>query len=250
MKRFFVLLILLVVAACFALSPITASAEQGDFLKIESESVGFYFSVYNESADSYQMILQFYLPLGTYAKRLDSSRTNHYEVSYNGIHGYVKKTEIADTLYTDIAQPYSNTAITLNSSAKVYRDEINSADNFLLPSGDTLMYIGKIISGTGTIWYAVKRSDSVDHIYFVKESEVYTPQSEPENEDTQPAEAPQGDAVKILLIIGIVIPAVIIVFLLFKPRKRKRYSARYMDEAPRRRYDDDYYDDYDDYYNG
>lgn len=249
MKKLFISILFLTILITFAAAPFSAFAEQGNFLKIESESVGLYFSIYNESTDSYQMILQFYLPVDTYSLKLDNYGSNHYRIRYNGIEGYIKKNEVSESLYPDVDQPYSDTDIKLISTARIYRGEINSSTNFLPTTDDKLTYIGQITSGTGAIWYAVKRNSDTESIYFIKESDIYDPASEPDPSDNEPTEEPKSDLVKILLIIGIVIPAVIIVFLLFRPKRSRRRPPRYMDDS-RRRYEDDYYDDYDDYYRG
>ncbi len=82
------------------------------------------------------------------------------------------------------------------------------------------------------------------------------------NYRTTVSDKPAGDKetpdnaklIRIVLIVGIVVPALVIMFLLFKPSKKSRYDYdrnRGYDmgnspyDRPRSRYRDDYYDDYD-----
>ncbi|NCA67409.1 MAG: hypothetical protein EOM87_05035 [Clostridia bacterium] len=244
MKKLLITLFILVLV--FSLTCITAvaSADAGDFVKIESETVGFY-RLNNDT-----MTLLFNLPINTYAQVIFDDGGAYYIIKYNGISGYLKKSDVAVGLYVNINNPYSSTAITLNAPKLIY-PSVNSNSPSTLATADTLVYIGKI-SSESIMWFAVKKN-SENAIYFVKQSDVYVPQvnPDPDPDPVTPAEdvTPSNNLVKALLIIGIIIPAVIIVFLLFKPRKRRPPHHRYMDDNPRsRRYEDDYYNNDDDYY--
>lgn len=240
MKKFQLTIIFILLITIISL-PFTAYADEGDFVKIENDSVGFYRLVDDT------MTLQFYLPADTYALVVFDDGGSYYLVKYNNISGYIKKSEVATGLYSDINDPYSTTVITLNSPKLVY-PAVNSNSPFTLATDDILTYLGKITDGVN--WYAVKKNTDTG-FYFVKESDVYvepTVEPNPNNNDDDTTPETENSLVKTLLIVGIIIPAIIIVFLLFKPKRRRTHSPRYMDDNPRRRYEDDYYYNDDDYY--
>lgn len=242
MKNLIVSLIILIVLLSLSTTPLIAVADNGDYIKIESENVGFYL------LEQSVMVLKFYLPEDTYVL-YQSNFFEYYIVKYNHIEGAIKKAEVSSTIFNNISNPYSDTEITLNSPKYIYSDITSSPSELSL--GDKLIYIGQI-NYEGILWYAVKKNQVTDNIYYVKHSDVYVPAPPPtpDPEPTPSPNEPSNNLIKILLIIGIIIPAVIIVLLLFKPKKRRPRNRRYVEDEPRyKRYEDDYYyDDNDDYY--
>ncbi len=246
MKKFILAIMITSLLFAFCAAPLTAVAEDGDFVKIEGEAVGFYRAV-NQT-----MTLQFYLPADTYAKVIFDDQGEYYGISYNNISGYLRKSDVTKnsqvTIYKNVSNPYSATVITLKPDKKLYTSTDISSFSLHNPS-NTLTYIGR--TGIDTVWFAVKKNNE-QSIYYVLEGDIFVPEPDPDPDpDPEPSnggsEEPSNNLVKALLIIGIVIPALIIVFLLFKPKRRRPNSHRYMDDNPRRRHDDDYYYD-DDYY--
>ena len=184
----------------------------------------------------------FMLP-DTYYARINNLDENYYYITFNGVSGKVNKNEVSTVGYHTqasgtlrdliIAEEYSEfTAINLKSSP-----DIGAGNSAEVPVDATLTFIGKYPTSAG-MWYYVKYEQFYGYIRAERTSmpdleiPAFVPEAEPE--DTT-ASAPPSDndeggvltalesrELQIVIIVGLAIPAVAIIILLFRPKAGKR----------------------------
>ena len=123
-------------------------------------------------------------------------------------------------------------------------------------SKEVISVVGEYVDGASVKWYALMLNDDTTTLYYAKAVDtsnpnvVFSPHQNSISSPTPPSNEEKGDengdgvnntVVRAILIIGIIIPALIILFLIFKPGKKVR-KRRYQEEDSR------HYDDYDGYY--
>lgn len=253
MKRLFVLLTVLLLS----LSTVTGVtyAEDTKYILIENNSTNLYRDA--ECTDSLCT-----LPASYYAQ-YKSENDKSYEVVFAGANGYIKKSDASapqkDSL---VSSDYENMVSKLSQSKTTKTTMLLNISNYsTLRTVDTdinFTYIGKTnkdVMGRSIQFYYVRigndlglfKADDLPSFTiptYTKPTPAQTSTNEANadaNAKTQPSESTNG-VVRILLIIGICIPAVTIVYLLFKPAKAP--DARYTGDEPKRNdrnEDDDYY---------
>ena len=261
MKKLTILLLLvLLVSVCMP----TAFASSDEYIEIKEDNVVFYDRTpYNPQ------------PLFTLTKncfvKYENVVGNYVEVEYHGIKGIVSKDDVdLSAKRSDIQNFYHNADFaTPKSVAQI--NTLPGGGNFLVnaTSQDKLFPIGKYtVAGfeyvyvtctiNGTEYAGAVLLESIDWNGIITPP-TNTP-SNPSNPTTPPSTSgsvdtgagntnsdtdltpdtkdPENNLVRVLLIVGICVPALIIVYLIFKPVKPS--SNRYASENPRRR--DDYED--------
>ena len=184
----------------------------------------------------------FMLP-NTYYARINNLDENYYYVTFNGVSGKVNKNEVSTVGYhtqatgtlrdLTIAEEYSEfTAINLKTSP-----DLGAENAVAVPVTATVTFIGTYPTSSG-MWYYVKyeqfygyiraeRTETPEMIIpdFVPEPEPDTETSAPpsENEEDEGVlSALESRELQIVIIVGLAIPAIAIVVLLFRPRAGKR----------------------------
>lgn len=259
MKKLTILLLLILLVSVFVVP--TAFASDSEYLKVKNSTTIFFSS-------SYEPL--FLLTQNCYVKYLNFSG-EYIEVEYHGIKGYVNAKSIGVTI-NDVS---SKTVSGLSYYYHTAQQAKISVDTFLLSkpgmgaislaniSKDTLVFpIGKYTDGTVEYVY-VKYGDTQTGAIKASHLEwdgIITPPSNVSTNPSNPTPPPTGGStdtgadntnngtdltpdtkdpennlVRVLLIIGICVPALIIVYLIFKPVKPS--SNRYASENPRRRDD-------------
>ena len=268
MKRLFVLILLLTLAVTIVFPAPTARAEDVTYLEIDRDGV----YLYDNTFDAPPL---FVIPRTYYVKILRTDlRDNYMLVEYNGVKGVIKSTDVSGKTVTNVENPYY-TGTNVSAYAETYlyeRPAISSRTN-LAAYGLTLLYLGKTKGeqynyGTDT-WFAVCYTNRVYFIHSamtanlnlleaafspvhpnsVKEASATAVESEAEEKEK--AQEDGFDLVRLLLILGMLVPIVIVLFLLFRPSGR-RERVKHKDERVRydreRRYPRDrYYRDEEDY---
>lgn len=260
MKKAFLVMIsilLLFVAVC----PTAFASTTDEFLKVTTDNTIFYYDT-NPNA-------LFELKKGVYVKFLNAE-DGYYKVEYYGATGYVKSSDFSDTTkYSGLSQYYHN-KVTLHVTDSAVASGNNSLNispeiSFTLPgspsltSNDELTLLGTYTSNSITYLY-VSFTTTNGTTYFGAINKTFTdwdetanpiiapmnstPDSSPspdsESNDDSGSREPTNNLVRVLLIIGICIPAFIIVYLIFKPVKPSN-SGRLSNKNPKRR-DEDYED--------
>ena len=261
MKRSLALItVAIFLCSLFFVFPVAnAAAEEDLYLEINRDNVYLYQNT----------VLQeplFVIPKTFYVKLKKANLTSLYHlVEYNGVVGLVKIGEVSSTTYQNVANPYyTATTLSPHIDASLYESPSFSAKTDIPAYGLSLTYLGKVQGEKGTygtqIWFAALYTNQVYYIHSAKtgnldllepsfapvhpNSVVSTAASAENGASEGDALSPSGsfDTVRLLLILGMIVPIVIILFLLFRPRRRRR--------GIRRNRDDRYYseeEEYDDY---
>lgn len=260
MKRFFLVPLLIAAILCFSVAaPISASAETSFYLKVERDNV----SLYENTAIQAAM---FTLPKTFYVKivRLSYAPTYHL-VEYNGVRGVIKISDFTSEPEENVPNPYyTATTITAHIDTKLYESPSFLAKTEIAASGLSLTYLGKVNGEKGTydtpVWFAVLYANEVYYLHCSQTNNLsllessFAPVHPNSVVKTEPAasasagkSAAQGkdtfDIVRLLLIVGMIVPLFVIIFLLFKPHRRPSSGSRRRYRGDRGEYDDDYYDD-------
>lgn len=262
---FTVFIIIAICSITFCPSFISATATSNEYYKVTSNDVVFYNEDNNEL---------FIVPNSYYLLKTGEQLTgDYYYVSYQGIDGKVLKTSVGTSVF-DIEDPYYLNVVNLDKTFllicsipsltaedPIYISDITRNFNFIGVTSDV---------STTDKWYYVSYTSGANLRYgYIISSDTTKPElattipafvEEPINTDSpspsttlnpDTPEEPTNNLLRVLLILGISIPAVIVVFLLFRPskgkgsnyhnrpRERERDRDEYYDE-----YEDDYYDDY------
>lgn len=242
-------------------------AQAQDYFLVESEDLLFY----NESNQPMFIIPKTYYVL----KTGEQFQGNYYYVSYKNIDGRLLKSSVAAAQSLNVDSPFFSSTLQINSSEsfilvhnipsstaseKLFFDDLAMNFEFIgiMPDTD---------SAKSDIWYYVRyNTDRYGYIHSTKTSNTTlatsitahpnslispspSPSISPSPNPNAPVE-PTNDMLRVLLILGISVPAVIIVFLLFRPssktsrRPPRERSRDYYDDYEDDYYEDDYYDNY------
>lgn len=189
----------------------------------------------------------FLLPNSYYA-RIDDLDDTYYHVTFNGVQGKVLRNSVSTTGYHTIA-PGTTASIGIDPSysefAGIYLKALpaTSAQNVIsVPVESAITFIGEYPQEDGS-WYYVQYNGSYGYIKasrttmpklsiaaFVPEKNVAetSAQSDMDKEKSSGILEGIGDKeLKIIIIIGLAIPAALIVILLFLPRKGKEQRDKY-----------------------
>ncbi len=260
MKRLFVLLAVLMLS--FSTVTGVAYAEETKYILINNDST----NLYSDATCNKTLCT---LPASYYAQ-FKSENDVSYEVAFAGANGYIKKSPDVSAPQVDalVSSDYANMVSKLRQY-KTTKDKTALCDKSTAKLADisadkSFTYIGKgeMVNSFGEkieAYYVIAADSAADSKvgYFrvidlppitIPTYTKPTPAPSATAETSanasakaQPSESNNG-VVRILLIIGICIPAVTIVYLLFKPAKAP--DARYTGDEPKRNdrnEDDDYY---------
>lgn len=259
MKRLsFLLLITILLFSLVALSPVTALAEDISYLEIDRDGVCLY-------RNEYQPAPLFVIPKTFYVKIIDAHRYPDYAiVEYNGVEGLVKLGDTSGKTLINVENPYYTARnISAHINSYLYTSPSFEAQSTIKAYGLTLTYLGKVQGEKGTYgtstWFAVLYTNQVYFIHSamtenldlleetfapVHPNSIVTNASTGETvseDDGDTAPASSFDTVRLLLIIGMIVPIVIILFLLFRPRRKR---GRVRGSRHDRYSDEEEYDDY------
>ena len=246
------------------LCPAVAESEQ--YIKVTSENVEFCSAL----GTNYNVL--FTLEKGVYLKLKSESTSTHYKVEYCGSIGYVKISDFPENpeRYSNVPQ-YYHTPITIHFTENVVSQNRSylsflpgvdyPIDGTIYTAQDSFNLIGKYFDGNNTFLYlSFQKQDGTLIFGVAKKNDtdwdetanpilapIETPTNgeqtgQPNTDVTTPNNAPQtteptNNLVRVVLIIGICIPAFLIVYLIFKPIKPTNDVKN-----PRRRQDD--YEDF------
>lgn len=196
----------------------------------------------------------FYIPESYYVTNIRENKApGYYTVEYCGIDfAYLSSGDLSkqNVSFSEAVSPYPDVRLSVINGADLLLSSITITNEY------TINFLGYSLQDDNKI-YVVARHDGYEVLGFALTSVFepftvpYHPIAESERNsilNTKPAPEPeQGDivpntslALRIVLIIGIAVPAVIIVILLFKPSKNDRRPGS--NQMRRRRRDDFDYD--------
>lgn len=184
----------------------------------------------------------FLLPVTYYAK-IDNMDDNFYYVTFNSIKGKIEKNIVATVGYhtqasgtmqeLKVHSQYSDfVTIALRSSMD------STADNIVVPVNESFIFLGEF--PLTEMWYCVKYDDKIGYIKATRTTipEIEIPAFIPETkEHEKPLALEQQkkdksflknpDTLRVVIIVGLSIPAIALIILLFKPQKPKRQRYYY-----------------------
>ena len=244
MKRIVALILITIFTLSLTafLPAVTAVAEEGSFLLIDRDNVSLY-------ADTRKAPALFTLPRSYYVKVLELNYDeNYHRVSYNGIEGLVKISEVASKAEDNVQDPYYTAQnVSAHISTHLYKRPsfAEGEDSGVVAYGLSLTYLGKISGERGTYgtptWFAVLYSGDVYYIHSAMTENLdlletsiplhpnaaltTSASASTENEEQNAENSDDSvDVVRILLIVGMFVPIVIILVVLFRPRKKRSRS--------------------------
>ena len=251
--RKFIISILIVVMVLAPTSSIAFadSAEVSEYYKINSNNVEFF--MVNLDNDIPEDI--FILPRTYYVKKLNTNEItykgiNFIPVEYNGLSGYIK------ALDKSSYSPATVNLNKLNDNTAYFKLKVSLKQNFenskiLIPAGEKIDYLGTKLGMNDAVNYVFSYNNSFAVIpasldYFVDLSVFDIPEHTfPVDNNTtvttdENLESPYTKLSTNILTIGIAVACIVMVIIIYKPRKKP---------INRDDYDDDYYDNYRSKYN-
>lgn len=250
------LVLILVLAVAFSICPMAFGSSE-EYAKIDKDGVVFY-NDYDEAL--------FVLNRDCYVKYV-STTIDYTSVEYHGVRGRIKLDDFnisSANLVPNITNPYhtANYAITAVDTDLLSKPATGATSSANIPASTQVFPIGKYtnngveyvyvsysVSGGTPITGAIRASHLTRNGIITPPQNAQNPGSgsttpdineDPNGDKSEliTPQAPENNLVRILLIVGICVPALIIVYLIFKPVKPT--SNRYASDNPRRR--DDYED--------
>ena len=253
MKKLLIIFTLIAIIICSFVTPLSVSADSGDFVLITEKNCKFY--LFDQTSLRY--VHKFSIPTTYYVKVLSTqSEQKFLFVEYMGYVGYIENVDGAQH-ETNVEAPYhGGITITLDPNVDLRIDAPDSLNKRECLTSDVISVVGEYVDGASVKWYALMLNNDTNTLYYAEAvntsnpNVVFSPHQNSISSPTPPSNEEKGDengdgvnntVVRAILIIGIIIPALIILFLIFKPSKKVR-KRRYQEEDSR------HYDDYDGYY--
>jgi hypothetical protein len=180
----------------------------------------------------------------TYYLRILNLDEVYYYATFNGVSGKVEKNLVSTVGYHTTAAGTSR-ELFIDDRFAVFgtirlkaAPDLTSDDVTLMPVSASFTYLGSFPAQNGTVWYYVRFAQFFGYVQadLTNVPVINIPPFAPEIPDTPtvapPHEAPNGggnsgspldgnQTLKIILIAGLCLPAVVIVFLLFRPNKQR-----------------------------
>lgn len=224
-----------------------AKADTGNFILISENITGeVYFRTVNTVTGEKEIL--FSLPKTYYVRQRqpELSTDNYHLVEYKGISGFVSASEISDkpSILTDRENPYDGFASNLRiidseSMALHSQPKFSSAGNIVIPASGEITFIGALSNDscdflTGSddrLWYYVNYNGNYGYVpsnktnltkltYTKHPDSLITVPETPTNGATDTTTPPvENNLLTTLLAIGIVIPSVLLIIIIFKPNK-------------------------------
>lgn len=179
----------------------------------------------------------------TYYAKINNLDDSFYYVSFNGVNGKINKNLVSTTGYHTVAAGTSR-EISVNAlyadfeSVKLrVKPDGNSDVSAVVATNENFTFIG-VYPASDTVWYYVRYKEYYGYIKrdFTTLSEAVFEPFVPEPAPDEPAVADPSDnkeddglngingkELRIILIVGLSIPAILIIFLLFRPIKSRKY---------------------------
>lgn len=241
-------------------------ADNKEYYLINNDNVYFNINVLIDVDKGSEPIALFKIPNTYYAdkRNVEEPDNDKYYVTYNGIDGWIKKSEYTNpVIKTSISNPYyiyssSLTTTMATKLTKKPRSEGLSSEFIInVPADTEIIYIGSQatdteIINTSPLWYYVKIGANYGFIHssFCSNTAI-APTPHPNsianngNQDSNPVTPgtdegagnnnAKNNLLNALLAIGIAVPSLILVMLVFKPIKNKinkNKDAQYVQYVP------------------
>lgn len=202
-------------------------------------------NLYKTSIESDDISNIYCLVEKTYFVKIVADYNDYYKVEYNGITGYVKKNDVKEITNTPFTPYPYNIKITLDSacnlrSSPTVKSQHNNIITTLSSGESNFTFIGRIYSDEaidfgGTTWYYVNYNGEYGYIYnkYVKSiTPIYenTEEVTYKNSTSEPLVNPITNTPTIIIIALLFIPCIIILLILYLPRKNKLKKIKQVEE--------------------
>lgn len=257
MKRLTFLFLAAILLFVPLVAPRAALAEEATYYEIDRDNVCLY-------KNAYRPDVLFVIPRSFYVKYLETADSIYYVVEYNGVEGLLRIQDVSGKSAVNVPNPYyTATNVSAHINSYLYAKPSFSAATNVLAYGLTLTYLGKVQGEAGTYgtptWFAVLYTNQVYYIHSAMTENLDLLESAfaplhpnsvtavstsetTQSTTTRSKKTNSFDAVRILLVVGMIVPIVVIFFLLFRPHKKRRVR----NSSSRDRYSREE-EDYDDY---
>ena len=173
----------------------------------------------------------FLLP-STYYARVDDIDEEYYYVTFNGVSGKVDRMAVSTIGYhTEAAGTMREIRIDLKYSYFTeikLKSSLDGGVDYPVPVSASLVFLGKYHTDTD-LWYYVKYNEYCGYIKaeFTTDPDItiapFVPEEKPGITDPGPAKVEEkgnADLIKILVITGLSVAMVILLIIIFRPRKK------------------------------
>ena len=181
----------------------------------------------------------------TYYARINNLSETHYFINFNGVSGKVSKNSVSTTGYHLIISPTTVQARIdgnfhdFSQIALKERPAVTAQTVTEIPVIDSFTILGEYPQESGNNWYFVQYKS---HFGYLQTDRTDTPSltietfnpapptnNPPNNSGNNPSanggvfNGISGGALRIVIIIGLAIPAILIIFLIFRPSRNRKY---------------------------
>lgn len=183
----------------------------------------------------------FLLPNSYYAK-INNIDEEFYYIIFNGVNGKVSKKLVSTTGYSN-ASPETTKSLAISPDYKEFNSinlkkepNLDSESVFNMPISSAFTYLGEYPTKNGN-WYYVKFEQFYGYIRCERTNtpditiDAFLPNDKAES-GGEAAERPvvdffkNGSELKIVIIIGVMIPSILMILLLFRPSKKQHKRER------------------------
>ena len=186
----------------------------------------------------------------SYFVEILSEYDNFYKVNYNGINGYVKKNEVKPVSNTPSTPFPINIKIIIDSSCNLrssptIRSTTNNIITSIRSNESDITFIGRIFSDEaidfgGTTWYYVNYQGEYGYIYnqYVRSITPIYENTEKSEFVSQTSELinPITHTPSLIIIIVMFIPCILILIILYNPRKQHKRIKQIRSKQPKEKY--------------
>jgi hypothetical protein len=177
----------------------------------------------------------------TYYVEIISDYDTLYKINYNGIVGYIKKTDVKKIQNTPITPYPYNIKLTINSncnlrSTPTTKSSSNNTISIVYTTSEDIVFIGRAIGEEaidfgGNTWYYVCYNGDYGYIYnnYVKSiTPIYKNSEKYEyiNETTSSINNPITHTPSLIIIIFLSIPLFLVIIILYLPHKNKPTKSK------------------------
>ena len=207
------------------------NAEVNRFARIERTTEIFKTNTINQNLDNILCLAE-----ETYFVELISDYDNLYKVNYNGITGYIKKTDIKEILNTPITPYPYNIKLIVDSncnlrSTPTTKSSSNNVISTVYTTSNNITFVGRVVGEEaidfgGNTWYYVCYNGDYGYIYnnYIKSITPIYQNTENFSYLTKVSntiENPIKDPPSLIIMIILGIPLFVVLFILYLPNKKK-----------------------------
>ena len=235
MRKFISVLIIFAISFYFS-NPTICNASTSKFARIEKTT-----EIFKSNSTEQNLNNILCLAEATYYVEIISDYDSLYKVNYNGITGFIKKTDIKEVVNTPITPYPYNIKMSINSncnlrSTPTTKSDTNNVISTIYTTSENITFIGRVVGEEaidfgGNTWYYVCFEGNYGYIYnnYVKSitpiyqnTETFTYATNLSNTIDNPIKDPPS----LIIMCILAIPLFAVLYILYLPKKRKPRSRK------------------------